>query len=151
MALAYLGLGSNLGDKAKNLNEAFLKLSIEVGKIICQSGFYASKPWGFNSENDFLNAVIGIETAISPTELLKKTQQIEQQLGRKNKPSTGYSDRMIDIDILFYDSLVCDQPNLKIPHPHIANRDFVLIPLSEIAPDLIHPVLNKKMSELVHR
>ena len=149
MALVYLGLGTNLGDKERNLNEAILKISQEVGKIICQSGFYASKPWGFQSENEFLNAVVSVETDLSALQLLAKTQEIERELGRTAKLSNGYADRVIDIDILLYDREIINLPELKIPHPFIAERDFVYVPLLEIAPDLVHPASGKKFRELV--
>ncbi len=148
MGLVYLGLGTNLGDKERNLNDAMLALAMEVGNVISQSTFYTSKPWGFKSENEFLNAVVLVETQLSPFDLLLKTQEIEKQLGRTSKTDSEYTDRIIDIDILLYDRLIINQPTLKIPHPLIADRDFVLIPLTEIAPDLTHPVSGKKFKDL---
>ena len=132
MSSVYLSLGSNLGDKKSNLEKAVSLISKKVGKIVRASSFYQSAPCGFESENDFLNAVILIETSFSPTELLAKTQEIERKMGRKTKSTKTYSDRIIDIDILFYDDLVIDTPELKIPHPLWKERDFVLIPLAEI-------------------
>ncbi|ADQ80870.1 2-amino-4-hydroxy-6-hydroxymethyldihydropteridine pyrophosphokinase [Paludibacter propionicigenes WB4] len=149
MALVYLGLGTNLGNKECNLNEAIVALSGEVGEVLCQSAFYVSEPWGFTSDNNFLNAVVLVQTSLSPFDVLSKTQQIERSLGRETKSMGEYLDRLMDIDILFYDNLIIDSPALKIPHPLIADRDFVLIPLSEIAPDLVHPVLNRKITELL--
>ena len=151
MALVYLGLGTNLGEKERNLNDAIISLSQEVGFVIRSSTFYASKPWGFESDNDFLNAVVLVDTALTPFDVLSKTQEIEKGLGRTAKTINGYSDRLIDIDILLYDNLIIDQPTLKIPHPLIAERDFVIIPLSEIAPDLVHPVFGRKIAELLNR
>lgn len=151
MALVYLGLGTNLGDKERNLNDAILKLLLEVGCVIRQSLFYASKPWGFESENGFLNTVVLVETNLPPFDLLSKTQEIERELGRTAKTTGSYSDRLIDIDILLYDNLIVDQPTLKIPHPLMMKRDFVLIPLAEIAPDLVHPIAGKSSVELVKR
>lgn len=150
MSLIFLGLGSNLGEKEKNLQDAVMMLKMEIGSLLSQSSFYISKPFGFSSENDFLNAVVLMETHLSPCELLDKTREIEQEMGRTSK-SCGqqYADRIIDIDILLYDHLVIDQPTLKIPHPAIAERDFVFIPLLEIAPDLVDPLSGKKFSELV--
>ena len=135
MAFVYLGLGTNIGDK--------------VGLLMRQSEFYVSNPWGFDSENKFLNAVVLVETNLSPFDLLAKTQELERNIGRATKSINGYSDRLIDIDILFYDNLIIDQPTLKIPHPHIVERDFVLIPLAEIAPELVHPVVGRKIIDLL--
>jgi len=151
MALVYLGLGTNLGEKERNLNDAIISLSQEVGFVIRSSTFYSSKPWGFESDNDFLNVVVLVDTCLTPFDVLSRTQEIERNLGRIAKTINGYSDRLMDIDILLYDNLVIDQPTLKIPHPLIAERDFVIIPLSEIAPDLVHPVFGLKMSELLNR
>ncbi|MEI8272402.1 MAG: 2-amino-4-hydroxy-6-hydroxymethyldihydropteridine diphosphokinase [Paludibacter sp.] len=147
MALVYLGLGTNLGDKERNLYNAIWRLSLEVGKIICQSGFYASKPWGFESENEFLNAVLSVETNLLPIDLLAKTQKIERELGRIDKSTEAYRDRVIDIDILLYDKEIIDLPELKIPHPLITERDFVYIPLLEIAPNLLHPISGKTFNK----
>jgi 2-amino-4-hydroxy-6-hydroxymethyldihydropteridine diphosphokinase len=150
MSLIFLGLGSNLGEKEKNLQDAVMMLKMEMGNLLSLSSFYISKPYGFSSENDFLNAVALMETRFSPYEILEKTQEIEKTLGRISK-SCGqhYADRIIDIDILLYDHLVIDQPSLKIPHPAIVERDFVFMPLLEIAPDLIDPQTGKKFSELI--
>ncbi|NDV45579.1 2-amino-4-hydroxy-6-hydroxymethyldihydropteridine diphosphokinase [Paludibacter sp. 221] len=150
MATVYLGLGTNLGNKRENIENAIYYISQQIGEVISISSFFESKPWGFMSENDFLNAVISVTTTISPTLLLEKTQEIEREMGRKTKTKEGgYSDRLIDIDILFYDTLVLDTPKLKIPHPLIQKRDFVLIPLAEIAPNLVHPVLQKSIREMI--
>lgn len=149
MAVVYVSLGSNLGERERNLNDAILKLTLEAGIIVCQSGFYEFEPWGFESENSFLNAVILMETHLSPFELLTTTQQIEKELGRTAKTTQTYSDRIIDIDILLYDNLIINHPTLKIPHPKMLERDFVLIPLIEIAPDLLNPISGKKYSELM--
>jgi len=149
MAFVYLGLGTNIGDKEHNLNVAIIALSQEVGLLMRQSEFYVSNPWGFDSENKFLNAVVLVETNLSPFDLLAKTQELERNIGRATKSINGYSDRLIDIDILFYDNLIIDQPTLKIPHPHIVERDFVLIPLAEIAPELVHPVVGRKIIDLL--
>jgi 2-amino-4-hydroxy-6-hydroxymethyldihydropteridine diphosphokinase len=151
MAFVYLGLGTNLGEREYNLYNAINVLSLEIGAVICQSTFYVSEPWGFDSQNQFQNAVVLVETNLSPFDLLAKTQEIERNIGRTAKSTNGYSDRLIDIDILFYDNLIIDQPTLKIPHPLIVERDFVLIPLAEIAPELVHPIFGSKIIDLLKR
>ena len=129
----YLGLGTNLGDKVQNLKDAISRISDAVGRILRQSSFIETEPWGFESENTFLNAVVCCETEKTPREVLLLTQQIERDMGRKQKTvSVGYVDRPIDIDILLYDDLTVDEPDLKIPHPLMHQRDFVMIPLEEI-------------------
>ncbi|MDP4240171.1 MAG: 2-amino-4-hydroxy-6-hydroxymethyldihydropteridine diphosphokinase [Bacteroidota bacterium] len=148
MSLAYLGLGTNLGNKAQNLHNAVTALQDETGRVLGVSSYYTSKPWGFKSENMFLNAVVLVETSLQPLDLLAKTQEIERKLGRTSKSADGYSDRVIDIDILMYDNRIIDLPDLKIPHPLLATRDFVLIPFAELAPDLIHPLSGKSLIEL---
>ena len=129
----YLGLGSNLGDKVWNLSEAIRLIAERVGQVVRQSSFIETEPWGFQSDNSFLNAVILCETDKTPREVLLLTQQIERDMGRRQKSvSVGYIDRTIDIDILLYDDLAVDEPDLKIPHPLMHQRDFVMRPLEEI-------------------
>jgi len=147
MPLVYVGLGSNLGDKDENLKEAIQQLNLQVGKVVVSSSFYVSAPLGFQSENMFLNAVVLLETQLTPLKLLNKTQQIEKHLGRTEKSHKGFTDRKIDIDILMYDQLILDHPKLKIPHPHITERDFVIRPLIEIAQTIVHPVTGKLIRE----
>lgn len=149
MPQLYLGLGSNLGDKAGNLRNAIDRISRAVGPLCKQSDFFASKPWGYRSPNDFLNAVICVETGLSPGEALQATQDIERTMGRSQKsPTAGYADRIIDIDLLFYDDLLLATPELTLPHPLIEKRDFVLLPLCQIAPRLKHPRSGKTIAEL---
>ena len=137
MHQVYLGLGTNLGDKEANLKVAIEEIRKRVGEITSLSAFHASEPWGFESENSFLNAVCCVHTDLSPMETLRTTQEIERSLGRLKKSVNGiYSDRMIDIDILLYDDLHIQTPELTIPHPLMWQRDFVMIPLREIAPDI---------------
>jgi len=124
---------------------------MDVGRIVSLSAFYTSEPWGFNSGNVFSNAVVLVDTNLSPFEVLARTQMIEKNLGRTGKSVTTYEDRLIDIDILLYDSLVIDQPTLKIPHPLMLKRNFVLIPLAEIAPDLEDPVTGRKFKEYIQQ
>ena len=129
----YLGLGTNLGDKVKHLNDAISRISERVGQVVCQSSFLETEPWGFESDHTFLNAVICCKTEKTPREVLLLTQQIERDMGRTHKSdSVGYADRIIDIDILLYDYLTVDEPDLKIPHPLMHQRDFVMKPLEEV-------------------
>lgn len=149
MATVYLGLGTNLGDKEANLRTAIYKLQERIGKQVSLSSFYETAPWGFESNHSFLNAAIGLETILSPIEILHITQEIEKELGRTKKSVNGsYSDRLIDIDILLYDNLVLQTPELTIPHPLMTERDFVMKPLIEIAGNVIHPTRQKTLSEL---
>jgi len=148
MATAYLGLGSNIGDRKENLCQAILMLSAKVGSVVAVSSLYESEAWGYKSENKFLNAVVAIETELYPEELLSDIKEIEATLGREKKQTINYEDRPIDIDILFYDELVYETSKLIIPHPHIEKRKFVLAPMAEIAPDFVHPLIGKKIKEL---
>lgn len=149
MATVYLGLGTNLGNKEANLRTAIYKLQERIGKQVSLSSFYETAPWGFESDHSFLNAAIGLETILSPIEILHITQEIEKELGRTKKSVNGsYSDRLIDIDILLYDTLVLQTPELTIPHPLMTERDFVMKPLIEIAGNVIHPTRQKTLSEL---
>ena len=149
MATVYLGLGTNLGNKEANLRTAIHKLQKRIGKQVSLSSFYETAPWGFESDHSFLNAAIGLETSLSPIEILHITQEIEKELGRTKKSVNGsYSDRLIDIDILLYDTLVLQTPELTIPHPLMTERDFVMNPLLEIAGNVIHPTRQKTLSEL---
>ena len=126
-------MGSNLGDCRKNLERAIRLIGDRVGLVTRQSSFIETEPWGFESPNKFMNAVILCETTRSPREVLLLTQQIERDMGRMKKSvSGGYADRAIDIDILLYDDVTIDEPDLKIPHPLMHQRDFVMIPLEEV-------------------
>lgn len=146
----YFSLGTNLGDKEHNLRLAVQKIEERIGKVISLSAFYATAPWGFSSENTFLNAAVCVETLLPPLSVLYLTQEMEHEIGRTHKSVGGvYSDRLIDIDLLLYDDRVMDTPELKLPHPLMHERRFVMEPLVEIAPDLVHPVLKKKMRELL--
>ena len=144
--LVYLGLGTNLGDKEANLRAAVQELEKRIGRLVVLSAFYATEPWGFSSGNSFLNAVCCLETTLSPFRVLEETQAIERLLGRTTKSSGGvYADRLIDIDLLLFDDSVLNTPTLTIPHPLMHLRDFVLKPMTEIAPDVVHPVLKQKI------
>lgn len=129
---AYLGLGTNLGNKADNLKNAISALSNSNCKIISESSIYISEPWGFNSDETFYNMVIQINTAHSPNDLLDLCKSIERKMGRKPKKSKGYESRLIDLDILYYDDIEIQTENLQIPHLFIKERLFVLSPLLEI-------------------
>jgi 2-amino-4-hydroxy-6-hydroxymethyldihydropteridine diphosphokinase len=148
MTTAYLGLGSNIGNRKDHLLKALAMISSKVGEITKISSLYESEAWGYQSGHKYLNAVIAVETPLYPGEILSDIKEVEKQLGRKKTKNGEYEDRPIDIDILFYDRLLYETDNLAIPHPHMANRKFVLEPLAEIAPDFVHPVLNKKIKEL---
>ena len=146
---AYFGLGTNLGDKEQNLRLAVQHIEERIGKVVSLSAFYATAPWGFASDNTFLNAVVCVETSLPPLEILSVTQSIEKEMGRTHKSVNGvYSDRVIDIDLLLYDDLVLDTPTLKLPHPLMQERRFVMEPLAEIAPDVMHPVLGKTLGNI---
>ena len=155
MAKVYVGLGTNLGDKEQNLRDAVQKIEEQIGKVVSLSAFYVTAPWGFVSANSFLNAAACVETDLPPLDVLQETQLIERELGRTKKSVDGmYSDRLIDIDLLLYEDLVLSVTSpsgaeLNLPHPLMTERDFVMKPLAEIAPDLIHPVLGKTMRELI--
>lgn len=131
--MVYLGLGTNLGDKQKNLNDAIRMLENQVGEVEKVSSVIETEPEGFKSDNLFLNAVVKVRTTLSPFELLDITQDVEKSLGRKEKSSNGiYHDRVIDIDILLYDDINISTPRLVIPHPRMTQREFVMTPLAEI-------------------
>ena len=148
MVRLYLLLGGNLGDKQKVLSEARIRLNKLLGKITAQSSVYETEPWGFESADLFWNQVLEISTSLSPKEVLRQTQQIELQMGRIRKESQ-YDSRIIDIDILFFGDKVIESENLIVPHPRIQERKFALVPLNEIAPGLMHPVIQKSIGQLL--
>lgn len=148
MAVVYLGLGTNLGNKRRNLIIAAALIAERVGDVLALSGFYETEPWGYDSENKFLNAAVKIRTDYAPHSLLEITQEIEKELGRTKKSESFYQDRVVDIDILLYDDIVLEMADLQIPHPLMSKRKFVMEPLSEIAPFLVHPVLKVCMKDL---
>ncbi|SES75945.1 2-amino-4-hydroxy-6-hydroxymethyldihydropteridine diphosphokinase [Prevotella sp. kh1p2] len=129
----YLSLGSNMGNRKWNIRHAVERIGQLIGPVGCQSSLYETKPWGFESPNDFINACVSCSTKLSPRQTLKATQQIERELGRVRKTKDGmYEDRIIDVDILLYDDLSVNEPDLKIPHPLMEERDFVMKPLQEV-------------------
>ena len=137
MATLYLSLGTNLGDRRSNLETALTHIAREVGTVISSSDVIETKPWGFDSSNSFLNMAVKVETLLQPLEVLHATQDIERQMGRSEKSvNREYKDRLIDIDLLLYDDIVMNTPELTIPHPLMYQREFVMKPLLQIAPEL---------------
>ena len=140
-------LGTNLGDREKNLEDCRRRLEQRVGKIVRASSVYETAAWGKTDQPAFLNQVIIIETDLAPMDLLQAINAIEKDMGRVRMEKWG--ERLIDIDILYYDSLVLNEPELLIPHPEIANRRFTLVPLAEVMEDLVDPVLRRPIKELL--
>jgi 2-amino-4-hydroxy-6-hydroxymethyldihydropteridine pyrophosphokinase len=129
----YLGLGSNIGNRKRNMREAVEYMESMVGTVTRQSALYETEPWGFESPNLFINMCVCVETPLAPRQLLEATQEIEKRMGRVGKSvNHEYQDRIIDIDILLYDDMTVDEPDLKIPHPLMKEREFVMTPLNEI-------------------
>lgn len=156
MATVYLSLGTNIGNKEKQMNEAIERIETQIGDVVSRSTFYVTEPWGFESENSFLNAAVKIETVLSADEVLKETQNIEREMGRMEKSEKGkYKDRIIDIDILMYGTSIIDSPNLTIPHKFMKERRFVLEPLAEIASEVVIPgtgiSVSKALNLLIHK
>lgn len=149
MSIAYLCLGSNAKDSFKLIEQAMSFLDLSEGiKIIRSSSLYETEPWGVKDQNWFLNMVAEIKTNLSPEDLLVKCNQIESALGRNREKERHWGERPIDIDIIFYDSVVMNSELLTIPHKYMHKRAFVLVPLLEIIPDFNHPVFNKTISQL---
>ena len=148
--LTYIALGANIGDRHKAMHQAIQTLDERIGTLVKCSSFYETAPVDFESDHLFLNAVATFETSCSPLELLDRTQAIEREMGRTQKSHDGiHYDRCIDIDLLLVESVKLQTSRLTLPHPHLHERLFVLEPLVEIAPHLIHPTLGKSMEELL--
>ena len=146
MAISYISIGSNLGNREENIRLAIHEIS-KLSTLSNVSSIYETEPWGYSNQPYFLNLVCLLETKLSPQQLLESNKLIEHRLLRQ--PTFKYGPRTIDIDILTYGDTVVETTDLKIPHPQLHRRGFVLIPLAEIAPDLMHPSLNKRISTLV--
>lgn len=148
MERLYLLLGGNLGDKKQIFSHTINLLKTEIGSIETISSIYETEPWGFQSDDLFWNQALVLLTDFSPYECLEKIHQIEKKIGRI-RTNHQYTSRIIDIDILFYNDLVMDEPELQIPHPRMIERNFVLVPLAEIAPEKFHPVFRKTVDQML--
>ncbi|HEY1006950.1 MAG TPA: 2-amino-4-hydroxy-6-hydroxymethyldihydropteridine diphosphokinase [Sphingobacteriaceae bacterium] len=146
MQEVYLLLGSNLGDRMKQVRDAADLIAKNVGKIMIRSACYETASWGNTDQPDFINQVLLVRTELTAREVLDQVLAIEVSLGRVRHEKWG--SRLIDIDILFYGGEIISEPDLVVPHPHLHERAFVLVPLEEIAPALVHPVLKQSVSEL---
>ncbi|MBU3837484.1 MAG: 2-amino-4-hydroxy-6-hydroxymethyldihydropteridine diphosphokinase [Candidatus Phocaeicola faecigallinarum] len=152
MAKVFLGLGTNLGDKRNNLLTAVTNIEEKIGKVTSLSSFYETEPWGFESENSFLNAALCVETSLDPATILHIIKEIEIEMGRTQKSVNKiYSDRPIDIDILLYDDLTMETDELTIPHPLMTERDFVMKPLMEIADETVRSTITSNLREYKKR
>lgn len=147
----YIALGSNLGDKSQNITIALTRIGETVGTVVKRSSDFHSLPWGYQSDNNFVNAVAEISTQLTVDDLLKELKLIEQELGRKPKESDEYTDRIIDLDIIDYNSEQHNTDHTIVPHPRMQLRDFVIVPLAEIAPEWTHPILEIEIAELLKR
>ena len=149
MDKAYISLGSNEGQRLKNLQEAVVQIQKQVGVLTDLSSLYETPAWGFEGP-DFLNACIGVQTDFLPSELLQKLLKIERKMGRLRTSETGYKSRNIDLDLLFFEDHVIENDDLILPHPRLELRNFILYPMCEIAPDFVHPRLGKDMAHLLN-
>lgn len=149
MAIVYLSLGSNKGDRIGYIQQATGLLgAVENISIIRTSAFYETEPWNMNTDIWFVNAIVEVKTSLSPQALLEECKKVEARLGRKHSESKVYEDRSIDIDILFYGKDIINEENLTVPHKYLHLRAFILVPMLELNPDFEHPVLHRTISEL---
>jgi len=149
MSIAFISIGTNLGNRPENLIQAIHAIERTCGIVKQKSSIYETSAWGYQSFNNFLNQVVKIDTELSPTKLLAELLRVESDMGRQ-RSSPNYQDRIIDLDIITYDSLVLNETSLVLPHPHYHNRAFVLWPLSELEPNHLHPTKNKTAQSLKH-
>jgi 2-amino-4-hydroxy-6-hydroxymethyldihydropteridine diphosphokinase len=151
--LIYLSLGSNLGNRVNQLEGAVQQMAEQVGTPVSVSGVYESESWGFSSDHRFCNCCISLQTTLEPLSVLDIILNIEKGMGRERESPRGaggaYADRIIDIDLLLFGDIRYDHPRLLLPHPEMGNRRFVLVPLTEIAPQLMHPVLGISISQML--
>jgi len=147
MNKVFLLIGGNMGDRLQNLHQAITLISASAGPVIQQSAVYETAAWGKTDQATFLNQALLLTTSLTAQELLTTLLLVEEEMGRRRMEKNG--PRVIDIDIIFYNDVVMDEPNLTIPHPQLQNRRFVLVPLNEIAPALVHPIFHKTIEELL--
>ena len=147
MAIVYIGIGSNLGNREENCEKAINLISQKGIEVLKRSSFYETEPWGVKEQPKFINAALEVETDLEPEELLKTIKGIETDIGRVS--GIRWGPRLIDFDILLYNDLTVKTDNLEIPHPGVKDRGFVLMPLSDIAPEKVHPVLKKSIKKLL--
>jgi 2-amino-4-hydroxy-6-hydroxymethyldihydropteridine diphosphokinase len=150
MNVAYLCLGGNIGNRETSIQLAISEISERVGALTAASSIYQTEAWGVSNQQPYLNVCVEVKTALSSTELIDVLLDIEKQLGRERPDNEEYASRTIDIDILFYNQDNVDTPKLSIPHPRLHLRKFVLIPLCDIIPNFLHPVLNKSIFSLLN-
>lgn len=148
MSIVYLSLGSNLGEREKFIKLAISEIGERIGRVTKISKNYETEPWGFNSTNRFINVAIEVNTQLSPQDVSYFVHKIEEDLGRVRSSKAGYEDRVIDIDILIYDDFVFESETLTLPHPKMHLREFVIDPLCEIAPNLLHPVMGITIKDI---
>lgn len=147
MNKVYLSIGGNLGNRKANLAKAAYLIEHQIGSVLAISSLYETKAWGVENQPNFLNQALVVETTLSPQKALEKALTIETKMGRKRERK--WYTRLIDIDLLFFEQQIIKTDDLTLPHPYLAKRNFVLVPLAEIAPNFIHPTLHKSISELL--
>lgn len=151
MKKVYISLGANLGNRIETIEKAYQRINLTCGRIVLKSSFYKTPPWGFDSDQEFINSVIAIETGLDVYELLQMLKKIELSMGRNpRKKKDSYEDRLIDLDIIDYDQIVLETKFLKLPHDKMHLRNFVVIPLAEISPEWIHPITCESISYIVN-